>query len=563
MDHIQTMSTNITLPEAFTTTAHHISIYFQKLIQLIEFIPGGAIIIRYIKSSHKNDPFRTFLELILVIFAIRYFTTKRYESKKRGFVKLSEKEVKELVDEWEPEPLVLPVTAKEQWRLDAIPIVEKPGYDSKLKLQETSQSLVNLASVNFLNLSNDEQTTAEAKRIIRQNGVGACGPPNFYGNQDIHIDLEQNICKFFGVEGCVLYGQDFATTQSVLPSFLKRGDYVIADAGINISIQKALLLSRANVTYYNHNDLNHLEDILKEFDEEVYKYEKGPIPRKFIVTEGLFANTGDIPYLPKLIELKTKHKYRLFVDETLSIGSLGKSGRGVSELFGIPVTQVDIIVGSLATSLNAAGGFCIGDHVMTYHQRIGSLAYCFSASLPAYVTKVASTVLHIIDSNKNEKGESQILSSLHSKISAFYNLISKDQPLSKLITVTSSPESPIVHLQLNSTIRTALGLPASYTGIGSEIGRRNKLGISDKFIEELNNEEKLLQYIINLVKSRGILITRSTFTISQESLAVLPHLKICINDGVSKDELTNAFNVIKSEVTTALTGLTADGFQNL
>lgn len=557
------MSTNITVPEVVSTTAHQISVYFAKLIELIEIIPGGAIIIRYIKSSHKNDPFRTFLELILVIFAIRYFTTKRYESKKRGFVKLSDKEVKELVEEWEPEPLVLPVREEEQWKLDAIPIVESPGYDSKLKLQDCDQVLLNLASVNFLNLSANELAKAEGKRIIRQNGVGACGPPNFYGNQDIHIDLEQNICKFFGVEGCVLYGQDFATAQSVLPSFLKRGDYVIADAGVNISIQKALLLSRANVTYYNHNDLNHLEDILKEFDEEVYKYEKGPIPRKFIITEGLFANSGDIPNLPKLVELKTKHKYRLFLDECLSIGSLGRSGRGLTEFYDIPITKVDAIVGSLATSLNSSGGFCIGDHVMSYHQRIGSLAYCFSASLPAYVTKVASTVLHLIESEKNQDGESRLLTSLHSKISSFYSLISKDQSLSGLVTITSAPASPIVHLQLSSNVRTSLSLPKSYTGVGSEIGRRNKLGLSDKFIPEFNNEEKLLQYIINAVKSRGIIITRSTFSLSQETLTVLPHLKICINNGASQDELINAFNVIRSEVVNTLTGMTVERFQNL
>ncbi|KAH3674620.1 hypothetical protein WICMUC_003166 [Wickerhamomyces mucosus] len=543
------MATNITVPEALANSARQVSIYFHKFVELIELIPGGAIIIRYIKSSHKDDPFRTVLELALFIFAIRYFTTKRYESKKKGQIKLSEREINELVEEWEPEPLVLPVKDQERWKLEKIDIITKPGYDSHINTTKFP-NLINLASLNFLNLSHHPKIISEAKRIISQNGVGACGPPNFYGNQDIHINLEQSICEFFKVDGCVLYGQDFATAQSVLPSFLKRGDYVLVDSKCNLSIQKALLLSRATVTYFNHNDTEHLENILTEFQDEVFKYEKsGEISRKFIITEGLFANSGDLPNLPKLIELKKRFKFRLFIDESLSIGVLGKSGRGLTEHYSIPITDVDIIMGSLSNALNGTGGFCIGDKVMSYHQRIGSLAYCFSASLPAYVTKVASTTLNLIDQEKNSQGESKIVKLLQDNIKFIYNKFVKDSKLLEFIEIQSSPESSILQFQLSKSIRNVFEFDKiKYTGINSEIGIRNKKGQSDKFIEKYNEEEQILQKIVDNCKENGVLITKSTFSLAQEALNIIPTLKICINKDLTHDELNKSFEILKKSI---------------
>ncbi|CCH40635.1 serine palmitoyltransferase [Wickerhamomyces ciferrii] len=558
---ITTSTTTIALQDIWNTTSDVVSRYLFIILNYIELIPGGSILVRYIKSSHKNDPIRTLFEIALFIFAIRYFTTAKYERSKKDHIKLKNSEIDELIDDWMPEPLVLDISPKEQWQLNSIPIVKGP-IDTKVNLVGEEGDFLNFASSNFLNFGINPIVKNECKKIIHSNGVGACGPPNFYGNQDIHIKLENDLAKFFEVGGAVLYGQDFCTAGSVLPSFLKRGDFVIADASSNVAIQKALQLSRCEIYWFNHNDLDHLEEILIDLQKNIFKFEK-PISRKFIVTEGIFANKGDSPYLPRLIELKKKFKFRLFLDESLSLGVLGKSGKGLAEHYNIKRSEIDVTISSMANSFSSSGAFCIGDKVMTYHQRIGSMAYCFSASLPAYVARATSVALRLLTDSQDSQGESSIVKKLQSNNYQLFNLFNKDRKLSKYLKIISNEISPILHFEINSDLRKLLNFPISYTGKGSEIEYKNKKGISDKFVESFNYENLIFQKIINLSKKQGILITRSIFTIEQEALPLIPNLKIHSNVDFTKDEIEKVYKIVSKVILDVFENLTVESLSLL
>lgn len=555
-------STNVTIHDILATVGATIETALHHTVPYVEAVPGGPIVVRYIRSSHRDDPVRTILELALLVFAIRYFTTSRSSVKKKDFVKLSEREIDDLVDDWEPEPLVVAVDEKEQWKLDALRTVEG-AVASHIKLEGDESTLINAASLNFLDLGLDKQMITNSKETIRNTGVGACGPPNFYGNQDIHVKLENDLAKFFGAEGAVLYGQDFTTAGSVLPSFLKRGDYIVCDSSCNLAIQKALSLTRSNVFWFKHNDYEDLEKILKDLKKEYFKNEK-PISRKFIITEGLFATVGDSPDLSKLVELKEKYKFRLFIDETLSAGVLGKTGRGLAEMYNIPRSKIDITICSMANAFCSSGAFCVGDSVMTYHQRIGSLAYCFSASLPPYTARATSTALDIIDQQIDPKtGESKIVKTLRSKSALLHKLFTSDKTLAKLVKITSTPESAILHMFIAPELREKLGLPLAYTGSGSEMELRNRKGVSDKLIDSLNNEEYLLQEIIYGAQEHGVVIARSTYTWSQEIAPLIPGLKISVNAGLTDKDVEKVHKVVSKEVVKSLKGLTAKKLESI
>lgn len=94
------------------------------LLNLLEVLPGGQIIVRYIKSSYQNDPVRSLFEYCLFIFALTYFFTSKKKENKSEFVKFTKLEIDELCAEWVPEPLVEPVTELEAWNLKAIPEVK-------------------------------------------------------------------------------------------------------------------------------------------------------------------------------------------------------------------------------------------------------------------------------------------------------------------------------------------------------------------------------------------------------------------------------------------------------
>lgn len=117
---------------------------------------------------------------------------------------------------------------------------------------------------------------------------------------DVHMSLENDIADFLGTEAAILYSQGFSTVSSVIPAFCKRGDIIVADRAVNFAIQKGIEISRSTVRWYDHNDLNSLEEVLLSIEKE-RKRRRGPLTRRFIVTEGIFQKDGTMVDLPKLV----------------------------------------------------------------------------------------------------------------------------------------------------------------------------------------------------------------------------------------------------------------------
>ncbi|ABN68049.2 serine palmitoyltransferase component [Scheffersomyces stipitis CBS 6054] len=535
-----TTTTTTTLAPTWDLVEATIAENFVRYLDSLGNLPGGQIILRYIKSSYKNDPIRSLFELALFIFALNYFLSSKKKENKSELVKFSQREIDELCDEWVPEPLIKELSDLEKWQMYSIPTIE--GHNGS-HVTINNKKVVNLASSDFLNLNESESVKEAAKSTISNTGVGACGPPNFYGTQDVHVRLEEDIAKYLDGENSILYGQDFVTAGSVIPAFLKRGDLCVVDSGVNFAIQKALIVSRCNIEWYDHNDMDHLEEILTEIKPVMDK--QRPIRRRFIVTEGLFANSGDVVNLPRIIELKNKFKYRLFLDETLSIGVLGATGKGVVEHYGVPREEISITIGSMAMSFASSGGFCVGANPMVLHQRIQSIAYVFSASLPPYAAKVASQAIKEITSNLNADGSSVIVSQLQKKVTFAYEKLVSLSKSSKFFEVASGPHSPIIHLALNTQYREELNLPTLYgSPVFLSTGKPSKF--LNEFDDYYNIESFLLQKVIDYVLDHSsTLISRSKLILEHENLPVLaPRLQIYINNGVTTEELSRLVQIL-------------------
>ena len=169
------------------------------------------------------------------------------------------------------------------------------GPRSKLS---NGKTVINLASYNYFNLVANETLKEKAIQTLRTYGVGPCGPPGFYGTQDVHMRTEADIASHLGVTACILYAQAFSTISSVIPAFSKRGDIIVADKSVNYSIRKGLQISRSTVRWYEHNDPEDMERVLAQITKE---QTNKPLVRKFIVTEGLFEDVGDMVDLPKIV----------------------------------------------------------------------------------------------------------------------------------------------------------------------------------------------------------------------------------------------------------------------
>lgn len=416
-------------------TAQH---YIDTALTYFQRIPGSAILIRYIKTSHQNDPVRTIIELFLFIFAVRYLLAPTYSTKKTKNVHLSQEEVEELVEDWTPEPLVGEETDFERLENERRPVIVGPA-GPKVKLA-SGKTVTNLASYNHYNFANNPDLTAKAITTVRTYGVGPCSPPGFYGTQDVHMKSEADIAAHLGMPAVIIYAQSFSTISSLIPAFCKRGDVIVADKAVNFPIRKGLQISRSAVRWYEHNDMDDLERVL----QRVVKEGQGkPLTRRFIVTEGLFENVGDMVNLPRLVELKFKYKFRLLLDETWSYGVLGRTGRGVTEHQNVDPTNIDMLVGSLAGALASGGGFCAGSEEVVEHQRLSAAAYTFSAALPAFLATTASETVTWLQ----EKPE--LVVQLRENIKVMWMAL---DPRSDWVKCTSSPENPVMILILKDSV---------------------------------------------------------------------------------------------------------------
>lgn len=397
-------------------------------------IPGSAIVIRYIRSSYQNDPIRSAVELFLFIFAVRYLLAPAYSTKKTKNVPLTEDEIDELVEDWTPEPLAGAQTEFEKLENERMPVIIGPAAP-KTKLQN-GRTVTNLASYNHYNFANNPELTAKAVNTVRTYGVGPCSPPGFYGTQDVHMKSEADIAAHLGMPACIIYAQSFSTISSVIPAFSKRGDIIVADKAVNYPIRKGLQISRSTVRWYEHNDMEDLERVLAK----VVKEGQGkPLTRRFIVTEGLFENAGDVVDMPKVIEMKFKYKFRIILDETWSYGVLGRTGKGVTEHQNVDPNNVDMIIGGLAGCMSSGGGFCAGSEEIVEHQRLSAAAYTFSAALPALLATTASETVTILQE------EPSIIQNLRENIRAMRAQL---DPRSEWVRCLSAPENPVMLLVL-------------------------------------------------------------------------------------------------------------------
>ncbi|OCK84890.1 serine palmitoyltransferase [Lepidopterella palustris CBS 459.81] len=484
-------------------------------------MPGSAILLRYIRSSYQNDPVRSAVELFLFLFAIRYLLAPTYSTQKQKHVALSEEEIDELVDDWTPEPLVAPLTPFEEIQNEKRPVIVGPtGPKSKLS---NGRTVMNLASYNFYNFIANETLKEKAIQTLRTYGVGPCGPPGFYGTQDVHMKTEADIAAHLGTTACIVYAQAFSTISSVIPSFLKRGDIIVADKAVNYAIRKGIQISRSTVRWYEHNDMEDLERVLEKVTKE---QARKPLTRRFIITEGLFENVGDIIDLPKVIELKLRYKFRLILDETWSYGVLGRTGRGITEQQNVDATEVDMIIGSLSGPLCAAGGFCASTEEVVEHQRISSASYTFSAALPALLATTASETITILQETPD------IMVQLRENIKAMRAQL---DPRSDWVKCTSAVDNPIMLLVLKP-----------------EVVASKKLRIDD--------QEFLLQDVVDECVANGVLITRLKSMppalgagARDQGWQPQPALKVCITTGLTKKETEKAGIVIRHAITKIVT----------
>ena len=262
---------------------------------------------------------------------------------------------------------------------------------AEIKVQ-SGQQVLSFCANNYLGLSDHPRLIAAAKNALDERGYGMSSVRFICGTQDYHKELEKTISDFFKTDDTILYASCFDANGGLFEPLFTEEDAIISDALNHASIIDGVRLCKAKRYRYANADMADLEEKLKEAQAERFR---------IIVTDGVFSMDGNVAPLDKIMLLAAKYDALVMVDESHSAGVVGKTGKGVSEQYGL-MGKVDIITGTLGKAFGGAiGGFTTGRREIIDMLRQRSRPYLFSNSIPPMVAASGVEAFHLLQESNH------------------------------------------------------------------------------------------------------------------------------------------------------------------
>jgi glycine C-acetyltransferase len=259
--------------------------------------------------------------------------------------------------------------------------------DQGAEIEVGGKKVLNFCANNYLGLSSYPKVIEAAKKAIDERGYGLSSVRFICGTQDIHKELEKKIATFLGTEDTILYAACFDANGGVFEPLFSEQDAIISDALNHASIIDGVRLCKAQRFRYEHNNMEDLENKLKESQQ---------LRSRIIVTDGSFSMDGTIAQLDKICDLADKYDAIIMVDECHSTGFIGKTGRGTHEYRGV-LGRIDIITGTLGKALGgASGGFTSGKKEIIEMLRQRSRPYLFSNTVAPSIVGASIAVFDML-----------------------------------------------------------------------------------------------------------------------------------------------------------------------
>ncbi|KAF8270689.1 pyridoxal phosphate-dependent transferase [Lactarius quietus] len=260
---------------------------------------------------------------------------------------------------------------------------ESEDNNKTFSLTGTTTRGLNISSYNYLGFARAQGGCADAaEEAIRRYGVSTCGARLEGGSSNLHVMGEALVASFLGQEDALLSSMGFATNSTILPALVSKGCLLISDEFNHASIRFGARLSGATVKLFKHNNMESLESLLREVISQGQPKTHREWKKILLVVEGLYSMEGTIVNLPRILELKVKYKFYLYIDEAHSIGALGPHGRGVTDYFGVNPRSIDILMGTFTKAFGAAGGYVSGSKALIDRLRLRGHGFTYAETIP-------------------------------------------------------------------------------------------------------------------------------------------------------------------------------------
>jgi 8-amino-7-oxononanoate synthase len=267
------------------------------------------------------------------------------------------------------------------------------------------REFLNFSSYNYLGLSGHPMVASAAKAAIDQYGTSVSASRAVSGERPLHRELERALAASYGVDDAVVFVSGHATNVTTIGYLFGPRDLVLHDELIHNSSLQGIQLSGARRLPFPHNDWAALEALLSQ--------QRKQFERVLIVVEGIYSMDGDFPDLPRLVNLKRRHKAFLMVDEAHSFGVMGHSGLGLREHFGVDANNVDIWMGTLSKTLSGCGGYIAGSAALVENLKFLAPGFLYSVGMAPPLAAASLAALKLM------RAEPQRVATLQARGSQF------------------------------------------------------------------------------------------------------------------------------------------------
>jgi 8-amino-7-oxononanoate synthase len=244
------------------------------------------------------------------------------------------------------------------------------------RLYCNAKEYIDFSSNDYLGFSEHPRLIAEAKKALDIFGTASSASRLMSGDLEIHHRLEEKVAQFKHKESALIFNSGYQANLGIISSLYGRGDCIFSDRLNHASIVDGILLSGARFFRFQHNDVNHLQLLLRK--------ERKKFNHALIITETIFSMDGDRPHLKDLVELKEKYDCELMVDEAHATGIYGESGSGVVEEEGLS-ERIELVMGTFSKALGSFGAYLATSRKMVQYLINTCRSFIYSTALPPQV----------------------------------------------------------------------------------------------------------------------------------------------------------------------------------
>lgn len=246
------------------------------------------------------------------------------------------------------------------------------------RMKFRGKDVLNWSLNNYIGLANDPEVRKIDAEAAAQWGMAyPMGARMMSGQTSRHEYLETQLAEFVGKPDAFLLNFGYQGMISIIDAMTSRFDCIVYDAESHACIMDGLRLSPAKRYVYVHNDMESLE---KQLDHAT-KYVEGTGGGILVVTEGVFGMAGDLGKLDEIAALKDKYNFRFLVDDAHGFGTMGPTGAGTGEHFGVQ-DKIDLYFGTFAKAMAGIGGFVATEEDICMYLRYNMRSQMFAKSLP-------------------------------------------------------------------------------------------------------------------------------------------------------------------------------------